>query len=372
MYYRKFVKNILISALVPFLSLIAAIIIIDPLQVFHKSWIHPGKYCKNFRESLYGIVKYEDFDSVIIGSSMATNFSANEASQKLPGGKFINIALKGFTSQKEKQILLKHLFETKTIKNVIYSYDGYIEGNFINNYDRLFGSYVSKLLFYFNDNLSFFLQSSMKHEEYCISNLDHPDSWHNIPEHKSRFGGFNKWIDASKWHLQAQASLAFIIKAMELDFDDKNEKKYSEKEIQDLLNKNLFYFVRKHRDTHFLVFLPPGSKIYWKAISLLDGRALKEYLMIVKYLVSMADYYSNLTIYGFDNELFTEDVKRYKDLGHYDEKVNSFMLEAMRNGTHILTPQNVDAYLEKFEKSVIDFDIKSLYEQIKKSGIVLK
>lgn len=371
MYYNKFVKSILLAIWVPFLSLIAAIVIIDPLQVFHKSWIHPGRYVKSFREALYGIVKYEDYDSVIVGSSMATNFSANEASKKL-GGKFINIALKGFTSPKEKLILLDHLFKEKSIKKIIYSYDGYIEGDFINHYDRLFGSFFEKMMFYFNDNLLFFLRSSINYNEHCISDLDSPDAWHKIAEHKDRFGGFDKWMKFAIWHPQAKASIEYIVKAVLGSPPINKRKKYTQHEIYSGLERNLFRFVKEHKNTFFFVFLPPVSKIYQKATKILDENVAKEYFFVVRCLVNVSMQFNNLIIYGFDNEPFTSDVKRYKDLGHYDEKVNSFIIDAIKNKTHILTAENVDSYLEKFEKGVLEYDIKSLYEQIKKEGIMLE
>ena len=57
MYYRRFVKNILLVIFPQFFLLVFTIVIVDPLQVFHKSWLHPGKYVvRNIRESAYGVI----------------------------------------------------------------------------------------------------------------------------------------------------------------------------------------------------------------------------------------------------------------------------------------------------------------------------
>jgi len=368
MYYRKFVKNILISALVPFLSLIAAIIIIDPLQVFHKSWIHPGKYCKNFRESLYGIVKYEDFDSVIIGSSMTNNFSADEASQNL-GGKFINISMGAFSSG-ERKILLKYLLNSKKIKIIINSFDVIGDAVFINNYNLLYGDFFDRLNFYFNAKTADLILTSVKNRGTLVSDFNHPIAWY-----QNYNFGLNTWIEGYlKGNLQSKSSLKLIIDAMKLLHErlPDNRKKYNVEKSDlclKIIDEHFVGFIKEHKNTLFILFLPPWSKVAWKSHALsnneLQYNEFEVYKARIKHLVTTLKNCNNAIIFGFDNEAFTRDINRYIDAWHYDEKVNSFMLKAMRNRTHILTPQNVDAYLEKFEKDVINYDIKPLYEQIK-------
>ena len=63
----------------------------------------------------------DDFDSVVLGSSMAENFSAKEASELL-GGTFVNISMAG-SLLSERNIVLKHLFNKKVVSNVIISLD---------------------------------------------------------------------------------------------------------------------------------------------------------------------------------------------------------------------------------------------------------
>jgi hypothetical protein len=127
MYYKKFVRNILGSILIPCLLIITVVLIIDPLQVFHKSWFRPGKYCRNFRVGVLSVIKYVDFDSVILGSCLLQNTSSNKASKKL-GGRFVNISFDGGTHYERSIILKKILYEKKNLKHVIFTVDPHFMG----------------------------------------------------------------------------------------------------------------------------------------------------------------------------------------------------------------------------------------------------
>jgi len=66
--------------------------IVFPYRIFHKSFFRDNDYVKDLRIQAKGIIKTEDFDSIILGTSMAENFSPEEAS-RIFGGKFVNISI---------------------------------------------------------------------------------------------------------------------------------------------------------------------------------------------------------------------------------------------------------------------------------------
>jgi hypothetical protein len=366
MYYKKFVKSVLCLVALPWFFLLTAIVIIDPLQVFHKSWFHPGKYYfKSPREASYGIIKYADYDSIIIGSSAVNNFSANEASKKI-GGKFINMAIDGSTLF-ERKILLKHSLNSRKAKLVIFSFDELIDIGFINNYDRLYGFFWSKLSFYFNEELKTLLKNSVLQKQDLVCNLDHPGAWYDSPEQKCRFGGFGNWIHAAlNKNLQAKASLKCIIDAVKSQTTGSPRALPTQKVPNSILKciDEYFDMIKQYSNTLFLLFLPPYSKMYWKTEMLLSNE-FETYLVVVKYLLSKFKDCDNVLVYGFDNESFTKDIKRYKDRVHYDKKINSFILDCIRDGTHLLTLDNIDQYLHQLESESTDYDLQSFYDQIK-------
>lgn len=373
MYYNKFVKSILLAIWVPFLSLIAAIMIIDPFQIFHKSWIHPGKYVKtNIREMAYGIIRNEVFDSVITCSSIGKNFSSKEASSKL-GGKFINLSSGGYPSG-DRCLLLNSAFKFKKLNIVIISFD-IIEEVTACSYNLMYGSFADKLAYYCNGYTKKLISDSLK-KNNLVDNLDYPEIWLKDP---SIGYGLDAWVFLSS---KGDQSLKFIIDAAKLALQknlvEKNRYVIQKNDLfLDRINRHFISFIKKYQNTLFIIFLPPRHKTAWMLHALSNNNSKKYnefevYKARVKYLVNTCSRYNNALILGFDNESFTNDVNRYADMVHYDEKVNSFIIDAIKNKTHILTAENVDSYLEKFEKGVLEYDIKSLYEQIKKEGIMLE
>jgi len=65
-----------------------------------------------------GVINKFDFDSAIVGTSIAANFQTSEANIKL-GGTFQNISLDG-SLLKERKVLLDYLLTKK--KDINYKY----------------------------------------------------------------------------------------------------------------------------------------------------------------------------------------------------------------------------------------------------------
>ena len=88
-------------------------------MLFHKPWIHEKYYFKDMRRQAAGIINTHEFDSIILGTSMAQNFSSEEASTEFDAN-FVNLSIGGGYFS-EREILLKYALDKKDIKNVIIS-----------------------------------------------------------------------------------------------------------------------------------------------------------------------------------------------------------------------------------------------------------
>lgn len=86
---------------------------------------------------------------------------------------------------------------------------------------------------------------------------------------------------------------------------------------------------------------------------------------MLKWFVDEVAKYQNATIYGFDDLDYADDLANYCDDIHYNLDMNSLQLDAIANGTHILTPQNIDTYLATMESKIKNYDITPLIAEIK-------
>ena len=92
--YKIAVKRYLQLIMTILLIVFSVIFVLDPYMLFHKKWFDEQRIYNNLRIQNYGIIKYTDFDSIIMGTSMLQNVSAKEASEKL-GSRFVNLSISG-------------------------------------------------------------------------------------------------------------------------------------------------------------------------------------------------------------------------------------------------------------------------------------
>ncbi|EGO0810583.1 hypothetical protein ITK70_001555, partial [Campylobacter lari] len=111
--YKKFVIYSLLIPL-PFILFLGVLLYVyDPLQLYHEPWFRDKTYHNDMRIQAKGIIDHNDFDSVILGTSMLENTSVKEASYKL-GGRFVNLSMAASTFS-ERFIILRYLIENKNI-----------------------------------------------------------------------------------------------------------------------------------------------------------------------------------------------------------------------------------------------------------------
>jgi hypothetical protein len=348
----------------------------DPLKIFHKPWTYKEYLQGNMRQQAAGIINNWDYDSIIIGSSMLETTSSKEASEKL-GGKFVNISLSG-SDYYERSIVLDYALKKKNIKKVLFSLDdsGLIHlrkgrKRFkIHTFDYLYDSNpLNDFNAYINDRYLKCLFSTSDKKK-CMgrkADFDRPNTWHKSKGNSVRFGGLDNWFKA-KNNKQIKGAFKKIlgsIKQIELGktIIDTNLKQNILKS-QNYIDNNLIKFVSKYSKTEFLLIIPPYSRISYAIKAQHTVSSFERYKASVKYLVSKSKKYPNLKIYGWGNHSFVDDISNYKDLGHYEYKINSWMLDAIKRKEGLLTVDNIDNHLEVFTQKALNYDLFELGDKI--------
>lgn len=350
----------------------------DPLKIFHKPWVYKEYLQTNMRQQAAGIINNWEYDSLIIGTSMLENTSSKEASSKL-GGKFINISLSG-SSYFERAIVLNYALKKKDIKKVLFSLDsgGLVglgkgrEDYKINTWDYLYDNNPFNDFNAYINNIYLKCLFSISNKKECMgrkADFDRPHAWYQNKEHAVRFGGLDNWFKA-KNNEQVKAAFKSIletVKQIQLGKTriDKNLKENILKS-QNYIDDTLIKFVQKYSDTKFILILPPYSRISYAIDVQYNISSFERYKASVKYLVSKSKAYPNLKIYGWGNYSFVDDIANYKDLGHYEYKINSWMLGAIKRQEGLLTVDSIDNYLDVFTQKALDYNLFELGDKIDK------
>ncbi len=373
---KKSVKLFLSLVLASIILLLSALYIYDPLQIFHKPWGRETTFHKNMRHQAAGIINNYEFDSIILGTSMLENTSANEASE-IFGGTFANISMSA-SDFYERKIILEYLFEKKNINTIIYSLDSdkYIyqnKGNRkypITTYSYLYDNNPFNDINVYMNNKFINCIRKLSASKECIGDrigLDRPGAWFRSKWHSARYGGLEKWF-AAKNNSQIKAAFRTIIaKANKIKQHETISLKGIEKKIEKAkayVDETVLSMVKKHPKTQFLMVFPPYSRMYYAMWAQYDLPAYETHKTIVKYLAMESDKYPNMKVFAYGNQPFVDEIKNYKDPKHYHVSINAWMLNAIKQNIGLINSENIDKYIETVTKKNKKYDLIKLGKQI--------
>lgn len=351
---QKLVIALILIALGPVAALLAAFFAYDPLMLYHKPWGRHGTVHENMRLQAVGVIRHGDFDSVILGTSMLENSSANEASRIL-GGKFVNLSLSAGDFF-ERGLILEYLLERRPVRQVIYSLDfiylnqrkGYHHFP-LATYDFLYDANpFNDIRAYLNVHFLGCLAHWSKGVD-CVgreTNLDRPNAWMGRPEHAARFGGFDAWCRAGDNYQirDVYEKVSEATRAIQAGVVEKRDPSQTARAIA-YLESNLLALVRKYPETQFQLVFPPYSRAklaIWHQYRI--GEA-ETHLSVIRYLVELSSRLPNLHVFGYEDQHFLDDIAHYKDMDHFDPGVNALITRSIGAGETRLTPMNVEDYI---------------------------
>ncbi|WP_086252358.1 hypothetical protein [Campylobacter devanensis] len=361
---KKFIIATIITPIALGTILLSLIYIYDPFQIFHKPYFREATFFADMRKQALGIIKHYKFDSYIIGTSMLENTDSKEATNKLNNDdKWINISLSG-SSFNERAVVLDYIFQNQNPKHIIYSLDGSHIVNRLNirtlDWDFLYDNNLYNDIKLYINSKFMICALQFSDDERCVGNIDdiyQITNWYK--EYKELFGGFDNWIKNKD---------NGTIKQTLIDIKNGNIKNIEKEDIgdispqQDYLHKYLIRFFRDYPDTKFSIIIPTYSRLFYRMQNIKraysdNSKYFYTWAKSLRYFITQSSSYKNVKVYGFDDLDYADDIANYKDLAHYNKDLNSFQLDAIKNQTNILTPQNIDKYLKTMEQKIKSYDI---------------
>lgn len=353
MYYKNaflyFVK--IFCAIVVFM--LVMIYVSDPYMIFHKKLWNRDSFYIDFRVQDYGLIKFMDFDNLILGSSMLENTSAMDANEKL-GGKWINLSF-GAQRSFERFSIINWAMKNHNLQNVIVSMDDHsfaprrTEGGFnVNLYND---DFFAKWKTYFQTNAL----SCIFFGKHCRLNLhdvyNRPSAW--IEFYRHRFGGFDRWIAVEHDDIQIQDAFRMLLENdTHCDLNNQDYKKTIDTEILPLF---------ENQQTKFHLIIPPYSGLYWAY----DFQNFDCRMRPYKYLIEQTVGYKNVVVYWLYDEDYVFDITKYKDLTHYIDTVNSDELNYIKQNSHTIDVNNYEFKIQQFKARVSKINMDEYVRKIR-------
>ncbi|WP_086240631.1 hypothetical protein [Campylobacter devanensis] len=365
---KKFIIATIITPIALGAILLSLIYIYDPFQIFHKPYFREATFFADMRKQALGIIKHYKFDSYIIGTSMLENTDSKEATSKLNSdGRWINISLSGSTFN-QRAMVLDYIFQNQNPKHIIYSLDGYYMVNMVNrlsnstlDWDFLYDNNPYNDIKLYRNSKFMICALKFSDDKGCVGTIDdiyQITNWYK--EYKELFGGFDNWIKNKD---------NGTIKQTLIDIKNGNIKNIEKEDIrdispqQDYLHKYLIRFFRDYPNTKFSIIIPTYSRLFYRMQNIEtiyndNSKFFYTWEKSLRYFITQSSSYKNVKVYGFDELDYADDIANYRDLPHYNKDLNSIQLDAIKNQTNILTPQNIDKYLATLEQKIKSYDIK--------------
>lgn len=354
---RRWVRSVAFIGILLFAAVITVNYIIDPLQFYRKAFYSPI-FEKQMRYQLPELAKNYDYNTIVLGSSMAENHVPSYIDKKM-GFKTLKLAMSAGLP-KEQNMLAKVAFDTGKVKNVIWCIDYFAIREPAGRVREDQGPFPYYLYDHnaLNDIKYLFNIDSTIDSAKIVGNklLNRALNRNSIPESLDllytwtdpKIFIFNRERVLKNWN--ARETYAATI-------DQRTEMN----NITTNLSDNVIMFVREHPEVNFYFYHPPYSILqhifYYNA----NKQLFDNELFAKKYLFQQIGGLPNVKIDDFQHEdKITFNLNNYKDIAHHSMKINEFVIDSIAKDEYRVTAGNLEPHLLKLRDQVESFDLSKL------------
>ena len=348
MYVKRWVKLWFVFGFI-FIFLIGLFnYIVDPLQLYRKATFYKP-YSYSERYMVWGLIKNYDYNSILVGSSMTENFTYNDINENLKLN-ILRIPFSGLSAYEANLLIQKALESNTNLSTILYGLDLFS-----------FRGEKTRLRFGENSLPTYLINDTIVDDYKYLLNID--TLKYNIKIFLSNFLGWKKDnIDFNRmwnWNNKYKFNKELCIKSYKESLKT-NEKKdeYKIEKLKESFNYNILPHL-KNEKIKFIIFFPPYSILAWKSWE--QKKYLKDLLNFKEYILKELVKYKNIKIYDFQiAKEITHNLDNYKDLTHYSEDINKWMIQQIKNNKYLVTKDNIDQYLKMLNKQIKNYNLKQV------------
>lgn len=324
------------------------VIVIDPYQRYGNNWFRTV-YSADERFLNPGLARHENYDTIILGSSMTRNFSTNQIDLLLNFNS-LKLTMMSGTAYDHK-IIFDIANKNKKIKNVIYGLDLWA-------FDReIFQNHVPLEEYLYTEN--FFYDYKYIYNSNTLFKQLPKVVIANIFSNK-----YKSYLDKDKAYSWKDGEFIFS-KENVLKNWKKEKEKFQKKEInnQEILRKmsknyeeNLKKIILSNPEINFYIFFPPYSILTWKRW-LLTGE-LEGYIQFKSKIMKDLSKIKNVKLYDFQiEEKIILNLDNYLDYSHYHPSINEYMIEQIKENKKKLQEEQINENIEILYNLINKFEL---------------
>ena len=358
----------LASLIVLFLFLAAAIVVVfDPFYQYHEPWFGLNAVLNDRDNQVVGTIRTFDYDSVLLGSSVAENYDSSFLDASFDCTTLKVIRASGSTA--DLLYYLDKAHRRQELKNVFWSMD-------------IFALTASPQITLTSKDTPYYL-----HTDTVLD--DWPYLWNKeilcetIPQMLAYSQmGMNTQGQAYNWargkNFSAEGAMRAYDKPKEENvfYAAEDSADTSAEEVEDAfsmdeqqnLTENLSMIEEElsmHPDTSYTIIFPPYSMMWWDC-GYVNG-VLETYFEVLEQTIPVLLTHNNAKVYFFvsDRDVIC-NLDNYMDMIHYSPDINQYMLEEIVQDGHRVSEANWEEVLTDMKNTceyIIDEGIYNYYSR---------
>lgn len=349
MNFKSFFSKYLMALAGVALIVIILNYVLDPLSFYRFPTLYKAQYSTNARFQLPGFIKNDEYDSIIVGTSLSRNFVESHVDQTM-GVSSLNAAIPASTAR-EQLLAVQLAMNTQQLKNVIWEINFFslardpadVEDeqnafpyhlwdlNPLNDYKYLFSLYPLELM----------LDIISANRKGSTLNRDR--------EMLNKFG-----FDHEPLTIEEVAELTNIENAA-------TSSDYEYEVMIENFKHNMLQVIANHPQLQFYVYYPPYP-VFWHVRAAKFNQGYIDEITKTKIeIYKLLKDYENVKLYDFQHRAdITHVVHHYMDIAHFFPSTNDYIIEALMNEDPISSLEEAEEQAFTAREQVLNFDVDKL------------
>lgn len=354
---KKWSLTLLLLALATLILLASVTVVIDPFFHYHA----PQKFLQyplddsNQRYLNDGIVKHFDYDALITGTCMVSNFKASLFNTSFDVNA-VKVPFSGATFSEVTNNLQRAIDANSDLKLVIYAIDSWF---FLEDSDAM-RTDIEIPTYLYDSNPTNDVRYLLNKDTLCKSLyvLNYTAQGNTT----TNFDDYSYWGNDFFGETSRQLALENYIRPPKQDeqlvFTEDLEQYLTQN-----LNKSLIKIVRANPQIQFIFFYPPYSILKWD--DFYQSGDIERRIEIWRHASELLLAEENIQLYSFytDFESVT-NLDNYRDDVHYGDQLNDKILQHIANQEGLLTLENNDSYWKEVKDFYTTYNYDALFEEV--------
>jgi hypothetical protein len=341
--------------------------VVDPLQIFRPARLFAAMYSQDSRLQDAGLIRSQDFDAVLMGTSLAIHFRQSDIDRIL-GLKSLKLAMIG-SSSREQTFVLAAALARRHPKRVIWQVDDWI---FHDTPEIDANTHLPADLYRGSANgvASYLVSGAMARESAWITARSIPrlepviarltsDAIFEFPV--SRVDDINTLqadgaVGAIYNSKRAMAAFRYITDPVRSKYL-KDDTDYDMKVR--VFERDAIGLISAHPEVAFHIYLPPYSILQWIALRDTSPETLKNVYAFSAYFCRRLMDFPNVRLFDFRAVRdVTHDLNNYSDVIHHSPAIDLQVLSWLAEGKYRVDRTQPTALLELLKVQVAAYRIE--------------